>query len=58
MFTNLHFQELSSEKISGNVLDQTRIVNSTQILIVWINKSMQVALTVGKIYPWNFKCGK
>jgi len=46
-------QELSTEKISGSVLEQTRIVNSTQILIVWINKSMQVALTVGKYLPSN-----
>ncbi|XP_002134929.3 peroxisome biogenesis factor 1 isoform X1 [Drosophila pseudoobscura] len=43
--------ELSSEKISGSVLEQTRIVNSTQILIVWINKSMQVALTVDRLKP-------
>ncbi|KAH8364064.1 hypothetical protein KR084_002080 [Drosophila pseudotakahashii] len=43
--------ELSTEKISGSVLEQTRIVNSTQILIVWINKSMQVALTVDRLKP-------
>lgn len=43
-------QELSTEKISGSVLEQTRIVNSSQILLVWINKSMQVALTVGKYF--------
>ncbi|XP_030372495.1 peroxisome biogenesis factor 1 [Scaptodrosophila lebanonensis] len=43
--------ELSSEKISGSVLEQTRIVNSTQILLVWINKSMQVALTVDRLKP-------
>ncbi|XP_017090085.2 peroxisomal ATPase PEX1 isoform X1 [Drosophila bipectinata] len=43
--------ELSTEKISGSVLEQTRIVNSSQILIVWINKSMQVALTVDRLKP-------
>ncbi|XP_017472688.1 PREDICTED: peroxisome biogenesis factor 1 [Rhagoletis zephyria] len=43
--------ELSSEKIASSVLEQTRIVNSTQILIVWINKSMQVALTVDRLRP-------
>ncbi|XP_053954563.1 peroxisomal ATPase PEX1 [Anastrepha ludens] len=43
--------ELSGEKISNSVLEQTRIVNSTQILIVWINKSMQVALTVDRLRP-------
>ncbi|KAH8388945.1 hypothetical protein KR215_008244 [Drosophila sulfurigaster] len=43
--------ELSTEKISGSVLEQTRIVNSSQILLVWINKSMQVALTVDRLKP-------
>ncbi|XP_037933661.1 peroxisome biogenesis factor 1 [Teleopsis dalmanni] len=43
--------ELSSEKISLSVLEQTRIVNSSQILIIWINKSMQVALTVDRLRP-------
>ncbi|XP_067643574.1 peroxisomal ATPase PEX1 [Eurosta solidaginis] len=43
--------ELSGEKISNTVLDQTRIVNATQILIIWINKSMQVALTVDRLRP-------
>ncbi|KAM8707648.1 hypothetical protein ACLKA7_014734 [Drosophila subpalustris] len=43
--------ELSSEKISGSILEQTRIVNSSQILLVWINKSMQVALTVDRLKP-------
>ncbi|EDW72705.2 uncharacterized protein Dwil_GK17038 [Drosophila willistoni] len=43
--------ELSSEKISSSMLEQTRIVNSTQILIIWINKSMQVALTVDRLKP-------
>ncbi|XP_073838881.1 peroxisomal biogenesis factor 1 [Musca autumnalis] len=43
--------ELSSEHISDSVLDQTRIVNSNQILIVWINKSIQVALTVDRLKP-------
>lgn len=43
--------ELSSEKISSSVLEQTRIVNSNQILIIWINKSMQVALTVDRLRP-------
>lgn len=46
----IFLQELSTEKISGSVLEQTRIVNSSQILLVWINKSMQVALTVGKYF--------
>lgn len=44
---NSHFKELSGDVISANVLEQTRIVNANQILIVWINKSMQVAFTVG-----------
>ncbi|XP_018794130.1 PREDICTED: peroxisome biogenesis factor 1 [Bactrocera latifrons] len=43
--------ELSGEKISNSVLEQIRIVNSTQILIIWINKSMQVALTVDRVRP-------
>ncbi|CAD7003842.1 unnamed protein product [Ceratitis capitata] len=43
--------ELSSETIANSVLDQTRIVNSSQILIIWINKSMQVALTVDRLRP-------
>lgn len=40
--------ELSSESLQNNLLDQTKIVNSSQILVAWINKSMQVCLTVGK----------
>ncbi|EDV96607.1 GH15109 [Drosophila grimshawi] len=44
--------ELSTEKISASVLEQTRIVNSPQILLVWINKSMQVALTVDRLKPY------
>ncbi|XP_058979984.1 uncharacterized protein LOC131803073 isoform X1 [Musca domestica] len=43
--------ELSSEHISDSVLEQTRIVNSNQILIVWVNKSIQVALTVDRLKP-------
>lgn len=40
--------ELSSESLQNNLLDQTKIINSSQILVAWINKSMQVCLTVGK----------
>ncbi|XP_013116715.1 uncharacterized protein LOC106094086 isoform X2 [Stomoxys calcitrans] len=43
--------ELSSEQISRTTLEQTKIVNSNQILVVWINKSMQVALTVDRLKP-------
>lgn len=40
--------ELSSEKLTDNLLDQVKIINSSQILVAWINKSMQVCLTVGE----------
>ncbi|XP_075164202.1 peroxisomal biogenesis factor 1 isoform X2 [Haematobia irritans] len=49
--------ELSSEQISSTTLDQTKVVNSNQILIVWINKSMQVALTVDRLKP-NISYGR
>ncbi|XP_055855534.1 uncharacterized protein LOC129918818 [Episyrphus balteatus] len=49
--------ELSSEKLQDSVLEQTKIINSTQFLVVWVNKSMQVTLTVDRIRP-NINFGR
>ncbi|KAL9902268.1 LOW QUALITY PROTEIN: peroxisome biogenesis factor 1 [Glossina fuscipes] len=43
--------ELSSEQVSKTILEQTRIINNNQILIVWVNKSIQAALTVDRLKP-------
>lgn len=41
-------QEMSGKTISNCVLEQTRIVSCNQILLIWINKSIHVTLSVGE----------
>lgn len=43
--------ELSSNRIQSTLLDQTRIVNKNQKLIVWINKSMHITIKVDFLNP-------
>lgn len=49
--------EMGSNRIQTTLLDQTRIVNEGQSLVVWINTSIYITLKIGKLSP-NVMFGK
>lgn len=42
------FQEVSSYRIQNTLLDQTRIINQNQKLVIWINRAMHITIKIGK----------
>ncbi|XP_055372926.1 uncharacterized protein LOC129606574 [Condylostylus longicornis] len=43
--------EMSTDRIQTTMLEQTRIINCSQLLLVWVNKSMTVSFTVDRVKP-------
>ncbi|XP_059608870.1 peroxisomal ATPase PEX1 [Phlebotomus argentipes] len=43
--------QLSASRIQSTMLDQTKIVGVQQKIVVWLNKSISVVLTVDKLEP-------
>ncbi|KAG4077927.1 hypothetical protein HA402_013427 [Bradysia odoriphaga] len=43
--------DVSSYRIQSTLLDQTKIVNSGQNLVVWINRAMSITLRIDRLKP-------
>lgn len=51
-------QEVSSYRIQSTILDQTKVVNNGQNLIVWINRAMSITLKISKMAVQTFQSSR